>query len=207
MVVLSGALGVVGTVVGVVLNDVLGRSSEKRRLTADDERRWLQERRASYAAYLRLSIDLLRELDAVGVMLSYDGSEPISDEDEEIIRDGLPEYFHRWETELQSALADVQLIATPLVADLADRVSAALLEPTGVIELRRWFVEYYPIWFQADDLVGVLRNAMRKEIGVEVDPAAGRPHGDDWPWLPDRPSRESYLQHHPRHSSRPELET
>lgn len=144
--VLSGALGVVGTVVGAVLNDVLGRSSEKRPLIADGERRWLQERRASYAAYLRLSIDLLRELDALGVMLSYDGSESISEEEEEIIQEGLPEYFHRWETELQSALADVQLIATPLVADIADRVSA-LLEPTAVIELRGRFIDYYPIWF------------------------------------------------------------
>lgn len=39
---------------------------------------------------------------------------------------------------------------------------------------------------------------MRKEIGVEVDPAAGRPHDDDWPWLPDRPSRQPYVQDHPR---------
>ena len=195
----SGAIGVGGSVVGILLSDRTGRANERRRLSAEDERRWLQERRVSYAGYLELCLDMLRELDGIGVMPSYDGSEPIDDDGEEIIRDGLVEYFHRWETKLQAALADVQLIASPRVADLADRVSAGLAEATGPIEHREPFTSYYPVWFQTRDLVGVLRNAMRDEIGVQPGPKAGLPGDPDWPWLPDPPSRESYVQDHSRH--------
>ena len=119
--------------------------------------------------------------------MSYDGEKSIAEGDETFIRNGLQGYYERWDDELQPALVEVQLIATPEVSDLADRVSAALMEITAPVELRRYFVDYYPGWFQAQDLLQVLQNSMRNELGVsgELDLV---PKSDDWPWLPDRPS-------------------
>ncbi|WP_405144728.1 hypothetical protein OG589_43005 [Sphaerisporangium sp. NBC_01403] len=146
-----------------------------------------------------------REIDRIGLLLSYDGRELVEDEQEDQIQDDLVDYLHRWDEELQPVLLEVQLMATPAVADLADRVSGALLDITTAIELRRTFIEYYPGWFQAQDLLEVLRNAMRKELGLTETLLSDSRHGD-WPWLSDRPPRESYLQHYPdgRHFSETE---
>lgn len=141
---------------------------------------------------------MLKEIDGVAVLLSYDGAEPISDGDEQLVRDGLFEYFVRWDDELQPALGEVELLASPHVADLADRVSGALMELTATVEMRQPFTEHYPTWFQTQDLLEVLRNAMRVELGLSPmakDRSAGR-RSADWPWLPDRPPRQSYVQNH-----------
>ena len=84
-------------------------------------------------------------------------------------------------------------MASPKVADLADRVSGALMEITTPIETRSFLVDYHPGCFQAQDLLQVLRNSMRSELGLPGAITSG-PISDDWPWLPDRPGRESYTQ-------------
>ena len=95
-----------------------------------------------------------------------------------------------------SQLGEVQLLATPHVADLADRMSGALLELTSLVTPKGAFTQYYPTWFQTQDLLHVLRDAMRVELGLnEMETAEFRRSGD-WPWLPDRPQRESYIQDH-----------
>lgn len=133
---LTGAFGLGGVLAGVVLNNRLGRRTDERRLDADDARRWLADRRLIYSNYLSLSEQMLRRVDAVGVFLSYDGNNEITDEDELIIAEGLSEYLAAWEDELQPALHEVQLMASPEVSDLADRVSGALMEVTTTIETR-----------------------------------------------------------------------
>ncbi|GII22179.1 hypothetical protein [Planosporangium mesophilum] len=196
---LTGAFALGGGLGGVLLTGWITRRNETRRLAAEDSRRWLVDRRHAYAAYLTLAQAMLREIDSIAVFLSYDGAEEISEEDESIIRDGLTEYYRRWDDELQPALLEVQLMATPGVSDLADRMSGALMEITPVIEMRDSFTDYYPGWFQARDMFEVLRNTMRAELGLPASGVRSFPVTDEsWPWLPDRPSRESYIQVHPK---------
>ena len=146
-VVIAGGFGVAGTIVGVVMTTWLGRSAERRHLAAEDDRRWLADRRRVYAAFLVLSQSMLREIDEVAGFLPYRGDEEVTDEDETFMADGLRDYFVRWDDQLQPALSDVQLVAGSEVADLAERVSGALMEITTVVEQRGPFVNYYPSWF------------------------------------------------------------
>ncbi|MGL5825765.1 MAG: hypothetical protein ACRCYU_13290 [Nocardioides sp.] len=204
-VVVAGGFGVTGTIVGVVMTTWLARSAEQRRLAAEDDRRWLADRRQVYAAFLVLSQSMLRETDGVAVFLSYRGDEEVADEDEALMADGLMDYFARWENQLQPALSDVQLVAGSEVADLADRVSGALMEITAVVEKRGPFVNYYPGWFRACDLLGVLRNAMRVELGLNDMIETADPRDAEWPWLQDRPSEEDYIRHQAEIPGRPPL--
>lgn len=193
--VLTGAFALGGGLGGVLLSNVLAKRARRTDLQAADDRRWLVDRRTVYAHFLGLSEAMLREIDGLAVFLSYDGTEPMRAADEELVAGGLLEYFGQWDEELQPALGEVQLLATPSVADLADRMSGALMELTAVVELRRPFSEHYPVYFQARDLLEVLRDAMRTELGVTAMGTTSRV-SDDWPWLPDRPSRQSYVQDH-----------
>lgn len=198
---LTGTFALGGGLGGVLLTGWVTRRNEARRLVAEDARRWLVDRRHAYAAYLTLAQSMLREIDGLGVFLSYDGSRKMSEEDESIVKDGLTDYYQRWEEELQPALLEVQLMATSEVADLADRMSGALMEITPVIERRGTFTDYYPGWFQARDLFEVLRNSMRMELGLPASEVSSFPITDEsWPWLADRPSRESYIQSHTKDS-------
>lgn len=200
---LAGGFAIAGSFGGVLISGIVARRTDERRLAAEDERRWLTDRRASYSSYLGLAESMLKQIDSVAAFLSYDGEQPVADDDEELIAAGLAEYIVRWDEVLQPALGEVELLATPGVADLADRVSGALMSLTTYVETRRAFTEYYPSWFQAQDLVEVLKNAMRVELGV-----AARSQGAtigrelaEWPWLSDRPPREAYFQGHSRHDS------
>lgn len=161
---LAGGFALAGGLGGILLSGWLTRRNEERRVADDDARRWLGDRRKIYAAYLVVAESMLRDGDNVGVLLSYDGTDAISEEDEATIQSDLIDYFDRWQNEPKPALLEVQLMATPSVADLAERVSGGLMEITGDIEMRAAFTEYYPGWFQARDLFEVLRNAMRSNL-------------------------------------------
>jgi hypothetical protein len=150
---------------------------------------------------------MLREVDGVATFLPYDGDDEVDDEAETFIAEGLMDYFARWDEELQPALSDVQLVAGSRVADLAERVSGALMEITGVVETRGPFVNYYPGWFRAEDLLGVLRNAMRAELGVKDAIETIYPRDEEWPWLRDRPSEEEYIRRQTDIPGRPPLTT
>lgn len=204
-VVVAGGFGVIGTIVGVVMTTWLGRSAERRRLTAQDDRRWLADRRRFYSSFVVLSQSMLREIDSVAVFLSYRGDEEVADEDEALIAGGLMDYFARWDDQLQPALSDVQLMAGSEVADLADRVSGALMEITAVVEKRGPFVNYYAAWFRTQDLLGVLRNAMRAELGLNDAIKEDYPRDAEWPWLRDRPSEEEYIRRQTEVPGRPPL--
>lgn len=194
----TGGFTIAGGVAVAILSALLGRSGEKRKVKVDDDRRWLMDRRTVYAKYLGLAEVMLREIDGIAAFLSYDGKDKITPEDEAMLAEGLSDYFAKWEESLQPLLGEVQLLAVGEVADLADRVSGALMDVTWRIEKRAAFTAYYPAWFQAQDLLHVLRDAMRTELGL---PALGEitagPRGDDWPWLASRPPYESYVQQQP----------
>jgi hypothetical protein len=201
LVLISGGLALGGIVIGHLLTARTSRAAEIDRREAEDARRWRSDRRAIYAKYLGLASVMLRDIDGIGC-LPYDGSQSLSAEDDEAIRELLFEYIVDWNEDLQPALGEVQLLASPEVADLADRVSGALLDLTSEIEKRGIFINHYPTWFQTQDLLEVLRQAMRQELGVSGEL---EPHGSfaDWPWLPDRPPRSSYVQKNPSSRDRP----
>lgn len=178
---------------GALLGGLLSRGAERRRIRAEDDRRWLADRRTVYGKYLGLCKALLEQIDRIGVFLPYNPGDALSDEDDKIIREDLHDYWTRWEDVLQPALAELQLLASPKVADLSDRASAALMDITGPIETRKAFTEYYPTWFQTQDLIQVMVNSMRRELGLSDLPIEGRGRDNDqWPWLTSRPPRESY---------------
>src|SRR4051812_14500871 len=131
---LTGGFTIGGGIAVAVLSALLGRTGEKRRVRVEDDRRWLMDRRAAYAKYLGLAEVMLREIDGVAAFLSYDGQGEIPPKDEELLAEGLFDYFVKWEESLQPLLGEVQLLAVGEVADLADRVSGALMEVTWRIE-------------------------------------------------------------------------
>lgn len=199
MALVAGAFALAGVLLGGAVNSFVGWRQRK----AEDKRRWLADRRSLYATYLGIVTSKLQEIDSLAVFLRHNPEDPAPDpEDHGLIKEGLHDYFAGWEIEVQPALGEVQLIASDRVADLADRVSSALMEVTVDLELDNAFTDYYPTWFQAQDLVGVLRNAMREELGLgELRNTRVRDQ-PDYPWLPERPSRESYHQAHHTPKSR-----
>ncbi|MGW1740593.1 hypothetical protein ACWCPQ_17485 [Nocardia sp. NPDC001965] len=186
---LAGALG------GVLLSALTAKWSHNRTIAAEDSRRWLVDRRKVYAAYLTLAEQLMREIDGIGTFLRYDDdTPPLSSEDDEMIRSDLVDYLVKWDDELQPLLGEIQLLASPEVVDLADRVAGALMSVTGPIELRQTFGEYFPDWFRTKDLIVLLRNSMRVELGLPAGSTDAYPARriPDWPWLTERPRPEDH---------------
>jgi hypothetical protein len=197
--ILAGSFALAGGLLGAILTGYFNLVVNKKKQTDEDERRWLVDRRQAFAGYLSLCESMLREIDSFAIFMSYDGKKAPKDGDLEFIPDGHFDYMSKWDDELQPALFEVQLMASPAVADLADRVSGALMELTDYVGVDKLFVDYYPVWFQARDMIQVLRNSMRTELGLLQLENSSFPRAADWPWLPDRPPRESYRQQHSIH--------
>jgi len=70
----SGCLALGGALSGVLLSNTFSRRTDRARLKAEDDRRWLTDRRSVYARFLGLSEAMLREIDGVAVFMSYDGT-------------------------------------------------------------------------------------------------------------------------------------
>lgn len=182
---LTGFFALTGGLGGILLSNRLTTQADQRRLANDDKRRWLTDRRHSYAVYLRLAESMLEQINGLANFITDDGKtrEP---EDEDLIKEGLHEYYDKWQDELQPALGDVLLLATSQVADLTHRASDGLMELSGWVESRQSFDLFMPYWYRARDLIGAARNAMRAELG-QLAPLPPFPVPDDWPWQPDSP--------------------
>lgn len=94
------------------------------------------------------------------------------------------DFYTKWEDELQPVLGDVQLLASPGVAELADRTSWALMELNGLIDSRQTFGVVTEYGSKTRHLIDAIRNAMRAELGL-TDPVKTFPMPRDWPWLED----------------------
>jgi hypothetical protein len=183
---LTGAFGLAGVLGGVLLTSHLTRRADEQRMSGEDARRWLIDRRKVYAEYLGIIFSMLREMDGLACFLPNEEEEEISEENEAYLKDNLFEYYMRWDDKLQPALEEIQLLAKPQVAELADRTSWALIELGGFVESRQPCSLIYPYINQTRRLIDITRNAMRAELGV-VDPVNTFPMPRDWPWLPDEP--------------------
>lgn len=204
-VIVAGAIGVAGSLGGVVLSTILGRKAEHQRLAASDARRWLEDRRRSYSDYLVLAHAMLRDIDGAAAFLPYDETRPASAEDDDLRREALFEYHVRWDEELQPLLADLSLLAGAEVGELADRVSAALMEISGEVEVGGFFVDFYPQQFRARDLVELLRDSMRSELGLSGALHAQSPPCGDWPWPAGVPDEVEHIRRQTEIPGRPKL--
>jgi hypothetical protein len=181
---LTGAFGLCGVLSGVLLSGRLARRTDQQRITNEDERRWLSDRRHAYATYLGLIVSMLKDLDKTSSFLSYDGTEPVKSEDEPIIAEDSLDFYTKWDDELQPVLGDVQLLASPRVAELADRTSWALMELNGMIDSQLTYDTVTKFSYKTRYLIDATRNAMRAELGL-TDPIKTFPMPRDWPWLED----------------------
>jgi hypothetical protein len=191
--ILTGLFALAGGLGGVLLSNHLTQRSEKTRLAIEDARQLLADRRRVYAAYLGLVTSMLEEIDRVSLYLPDEDQQQLSMKHETKIVEGAIQYYGRFGDQLQPALAEVKLVATPHVAELADRLSEALLSIGTLIDSQAPFTDYYPRAFQTIDMIQVVGNAMRIELG-QPDALEKSSQQHDWPWLPDRPSRESYIR-------------
>jgi hypothetical protein len=162
---LTGAFGLVGVMGGVWLTSQFAQRSDQRRITSEDDRRWLSDRRHVYAAYLGIVTSMLRSIDDTSSFLSDEGKS-IDPGDEVMLNGHAFEFYSRWDDELQPALGEVQLLAGPKVAETADRTSWALMELNGFIDSRQSFTIVTEYGFKTRHLLDATRNAMRSELGL-----------------------------------------
>ena len=184
---LIGAFGLGGVLGGALLTSHFAQRADQRRITSEDERRWLTDRRHVYAQYLAMVTAMLRSIDGTAVFLTAKDRPTIPTEDEVILKEDVFEFYQRWDGELQPVLGEIQLLANPKVAELADRTSWALMELNGFIESRQQFETVYEYSLKTSHLLESVRNAMRTEIGL-TRPIKTFPMPKDWPWLPDEDS-------------------
>lgn len=190
-------LSVLAALLSSAATYLLSRSGDRRRLAADDERRWLNDRRTLYARYLGLVERLERDADSIACFLPHDeDASAIKDDDERLVREMSQEWMECWETELQPMLSEMELLATPKVADVAARAAhgilAAVPQPqylgpgdSGITPAV--YSDHWPTQQMAKGLRELLRNEMRVELGL--DPVANQATDDhNWPWLGDQPS-------------------
>lgn len=190
-------LTVLAALLGSAATYLLSRSGDRRRLAAEDERRWLNDRRTLYGRYLGLVEHLERDADSIACFLPHDPDSPaIEDEDERIVREMFQEWMERWETELQPMLSEMELLATPKVADLAVRAAHGILAavpqpqylgPGSSKITPEVYSDHWPTQQMARGLRELLRNAMRVELGLDTV-SSQAPDDHNWPWLPDQPS-------------------
>jgi len=149
----------------------------------EDTRRWQGDRRSIYARYLSLASVIFRDLDGLASYLAP--AAPPSEEDDLEIQKGLDESSVRLREELQPVLGEVQLLASPEVADLAHGVSLALMDLADEVDSRSHYDAYYPISLRTNDLLKALREAMRRELGVSGELVTQQPRA--WPWVRAHP--------------------
>ena len=145
---------------------------------------------------------MLQAIDRTSAFLSYDGTEPIKKGDEELLNEEIVGLYGRWDDEIRFALGEVQLIASPYVAEVADRSAWALMLLIGAmdsrktwlgdVDTRKTFQEVNQAYYLTLHLIEALRNEMRKELGF-TDPVHSWPRSKewtDWPWLSDKPDEQ-----------------
>lgn len=164
---ISGAFALTGGLGGALLAGFLTIRANKSKQDDEDSRRWQSDRRKIYAQYLGLLESMVRQ--------SEDFTEVMDpkrwDEDSELVakfaRDASKDYLQRWQREVEPTMFEIQLMASPKVADLAVALARSLLnletslnEQITSIEFEEEILPHY--WRE----IAVLRNAMRNELNL-----------------------------------------
>lgn len=191
--VLAALTGGLLALLGALLSWLVNRSGDKRRLDAEDERRWMKDRRSLYARYLSLIEQLDREAGSIACFLPSNTEAPaISEKDEAFVREMSHEWIGRWDDEVQPALSEMELMAEPKLADLAARAAHAILAAVPQIQIVDIDTgentitpsDYGRYWRTAKEVrpvIETMRNEMRSELGLHAvtNKALTDP---DWPW-------------------------
>jgi hypothetical protein len=170
---LTGAFGLGGVLGGATLTSRLSRRADQQRIAAEDQRRWLSDRRQLYAAYLALVVALLTEIERARALLSNDANRRVSDDTLREIAESVTNIYLRCEGEVGQALGEVQFLAEPNVAELAERTLWAIYELNAFIDVTRppFTDEFFSIFAdyaaKVDNLIQTMRNAMREELGIQ----------------------------------------
>lgn len=186
--ILTGAFALGGSLGGVLVAAHLGRRAERERTEVEDRRRWVGEWRHTYAAYLGIARSMYGELESAGNCLLPEFKEKATGE----LDKRADALVAKWHTELQPALGEVLLIATPEVAELAARLADGLLNLTAVLIAQERYSIFESWTDKCGELFGSLINRMRSELGLpgELDSrlvANSAFEREDWPWLPSAP--------------------
>lgn len=199
-------LSLVGVVVGVAVGHLSGRAADHRRLSEEDARRWLNDRRTLYAHYLAVITGFENDCSDTACFLPYKRGDPFDDDVRQFIGDETLELFVRWQDDITPGLTEIELMASPKVSDLAARAAFAIYQSAPSVQYpgtdREQIVptsygDYWPSSQCARDLIDLLRNAMRVELGLE--PVQNMALTDaDWPWLP---SQRATLEHYEQQQS------
>jgi len=192
--VLAALTGGLLALLGALLSWLVNRSGDKRRLDAEDERRWMKDRRSLYARYLSLIEQLDREAGSIACFLPHDSEAPaMSEKDEALIREMSHEWLALWDDDVQPALSEMELMAKPKLADLAARAAHAIL--TAVPQTKIVGVgngedivtpsDYGRYWQTAKrvrPVIEAMRNEMRSELELHAVMNKA-PTDPDWPWI------------------------
>jgi hypothetical protein len=161
---------VAGAGVGALISWLLARAADMRRLKAEDDRRWLADRRSAYVSFLGVIESMLRDLEELSA--SYGGSpEPLPAEDQKAYDEGMAAHHRRWAHELYPAFGHVRLIASLPVVELAERLAGfgGEMEHVGVVFEEEHTVQAYLRGMnRARDVISELLAAMRVELGFPL---------------------------------------
>jgi hypothetical protein len=182
--VLTGAFALGGSLSGVLITAHLTRRSQQERLAIEDHRRWVAEWRHTYAGYIGITRSIFDDLIAAGNCLLPEFKEDQANE-LDLRADKL---VARWHTELQPALGEMMLIATPDVAELAARLGDGLLYLIAVLIENKNSSTFDSWTGKCGQLLEVLINKMRSEMGLPgaikselIDESVEKK--GEWPWL------------------------
>jgi hypothetical protein len=107
---LTGAFGLGGIIGGALLTSHFAQRTDQRRIMSEDERRLLTDRRQVYARFFAMATSML-----------------ISIKDMAVSKDVSKSFFEQWENELRPVLGEIQLLADPKMAELAECAAWALM--------------------------------------------------------------------------------
>jgi hypothetical protein len=158
---LTGSIGVVGTLTGVWLNSLLTRRADRKRVRIEDDRRWLADKKRVYVEFLNLADSMIYQVSNI-TLGYYDPNTGESIEASEETQRGLDEFMDRVNKQLDPILAELRLISTDKVSELAERISETLLLAWEDVAYDCGQDSYKPI----RELLDATRVAMRLELGL-----------------------------------------
>jgi hypothetical protein len=160
--VLTGAFALGGSLSGVLVTGYLTRRAERERIGVEDRRRWVAEWRHAYADYIGIARSIFDDLMAAGNYLEPEVAKEAAQE----LGLRADRIVERWHTELQSALGEVTLIATPEVVDFAARLAEGLLYLIAVLVDDQSKSTFESWTDRCGELLEALVNRMRSELGA-----------------------------------------
>ncbi|MCZ2810233.1 hypothetical protein O2W15_02175 [Modestobacter sp. VKM Ac-2979] len=164
----TGVFALAGASAGALLSGLVSRASDKRRVKAEDDRRWLADRRLIYSTFLGVIESMLNDLERVSHLLGGE-SKQLAEEDKQALEAANDAYERRWANDLRPAFGQLRLIASLPVVELAERL-AGFGGHVGGVQVPFFeggmVQEYLRRMLRTRDVVSELLAEMRSELGL-----------------------------------------